>query len=143
LLDLYEEKPQAALYGVDQHWTRHESSQLLGIEQIRGELLHLRGRCRLAAGGRRGLAQALRDARALESEQSPWIGALGALLRAGCTAAGGDAAGATRLLRTAVERLDAADLCLYAAAARLRLGQLLGGDEGRALLTAGEAYMAS
>src|SRR5439155_14949880 len=121
----------------------YESSQLLRTEQIRGEMLHLRGRCRLAAGGRKAAAGALREAKALEREPAPWLGALATLLRAGCAAAVGDNRDALGLLRSAVDQLDAADLRLFAAAARRRLGHLLGGDEGRTLAAAGDTVMTS
>ena len=48
---------------------------------------------------------------------------------------------AGELLRDAVAHLDAAGNAMLAAAARRRLGQLLGGDEGTALLAAGDAFM--
>jgi len=89
------------------------------------------------------VAAALRDAKALERESAPWLGALGALLKAGCAAASGDNRDALGLLRSAVDQLDATDMRLFGAAARRRLGHLLGGDEGRTQANAGDAVMAA
>jgi len=49
---------------------------------------------------------------------------------------------AAERLRTATSRLDRAGLRMYAAAARRRLGQLLGSEEGAACLREGDATMA-
>src|SRR5262249_47813104 len=109
LIDLYAGQAKGALKCVEQHWGRYESSQLMRTQQVRGEMLHLRGRCRLAAGGRKSVAAALRDVKALEREPAPWLGALATLLKAACAAASGDNRNALTLLRTAVDQLDATD----------------------------------
>ena len=46
------------------------------------------------------------------------------------------------LLRRAIDGFDQGGLDLYAAAARRALGQLVGGDEGRALIARCDAWMA-
>jgi eukaryotic-like serine/threonine-protein kinase len=45
------------------------------------------------------------------------------------------------LTREALKGLEEADTNLYAAAARRRLGELLGGDEGRELITKADEWM--
>jgi hypothetical protein len=50
---------------------------------------------------------------------------------------------AISLLREAISGFDAADRALYAAASRRCLGILLGGDEGRDLVRAADAWMTS
>jgi hypothetical protein len=47
------------------------------------------------------------------------------------------------LLREAASGFDAADMALYAAAARRTLGKLVAGDEGRALVENAEEWMRS
>lgn len=55
----------------------------------------------------------------------------------------GDNALAVALLTDAAKRLDAVDMPLHAAAARRRLGELKGGDEGTALIAEVDTWMAS
>jgi hypothetical protein len=107
------------------------------VQLLRIEALFLRGRVAVAA--RRSPQIALDDARRLDGEKLPWASALAALLRA--CAAGGDRDKAVKLLTTAVQQLDGAELTLFAHCARYRLGQLLGGDAGSALSAAATAWM--
>ncbi len=53
----------------------------------------------------------------------------------------GDRDQAVERLRDSLKILDAAGLGMHGAATRRRLGQLLGGDEGRALLATGDDFM--
>lgn len=46
------------------------------------------------------------------------------------------------LLAAAERAFDGADMALHAASARWRRGELLGGDQGRALVQQAEAWMA-
>jgi hypothetical protein len=48
---------------------------------------------------------------------------------------------AERLMRFAAEQLGAIEMRLYAAAARRRLGQLLGGDQGRGMIDQADVWM--
>src|SRR5439155_3932795 len=74
-----------------------------------------------------------REAARLEREKAPWARALAALLGAAARKLDGDADGARARLERAVAELDAADLALYAACARRRLGELTGGADGARL----------
>ena len=53
----------------------------------------------------------------------------------------GDDEKAVNTLRQAIDLCDAAGVDLFAAAARHRLGRLLDGDEGRALVVQAETWM--
>jgi len=61
---------------------------------------------------------------------------LAELLRAGLSAARGATDDAAARLRRAADGLDAADMAMWAAVARLRLGRILGGADGDALVEA-------
>jgi len=59
-----------------------------------------------------------------------WTAPLAAILTAGVAKVEGDRASAAASLRAAVELAHAADMSLYATAARHELGLVLGGQEG-------------
>jgi hypothetical protein len=87
-----------------------------------------------------GLAD--RNAACLEHERAVWAKALARPIRAGIAYGRGDLEGARRLLVEAVALLEGVDMMLYAQAARRRLGKLIGGDEGAALVAEADAWMA-
>jgi hypothetical protein len=53
----------------------------------------------------------------------------------------GDVSGAEGALRRAIELAESAEMSLHAAAARFRLGALVGGDQGRAMIQQAEVTM--
>jgi hypothetical protein len=71
----------------------------------------------------------------------PWSNPLAMLLRAGIHAVRREREAAAGELQAAVSGLDQAELALNAAAARRRLGELQGGDEGRARVEEANAWM--
>jgi eukaryotic-like serine/threonine-protein kinase len=87
------------------------------------------------------LHAAERDARRLEREGMGWSKALSIPIRAGVAAARGDRSRAATLFAEPVQAIEAVDMNLYAAASRRRLGQILGGDEGRAQLKGADCWM--
>ncbi len=121
-------------------------SQLLRIPLLRTEALHLVGRIGLAsavAARDPGLLRAVRPVqRRLDRERGPLARGFALLLRAGTARAGGDSARAVALLRSALSELEASETLLYATAARRRLGETLGGDEGRPLVAEADAWYA-
>ncbi len=104
-----------------------------------GPLCARRGlRCRRP---RPALRSAERDARRLDREGMPWSRALSLPIRAGVAAARGDKSRAATLFALAVKQLEAVDMNLYAAASRRRLGEILGGDQGRAQVEQADSWM--
>ena len=89
----------------------------------------------------RSCAAAERDARRLDREGMAWSKALAYPIRAGVAAARGDTSRAASLFAEAVTQLEAVDMNLYAAASRRRLGEILGGDEGRAQMERADSWM--
>ena len=146
-LDLYAGDGAAARRRVEADWPHVRRALLLRNQHVRIVMRHLRARAALAevAAGAADRAARVReagaDARAIEAEGTPWGGALATLLRAGLAVLAGDAPGASALLERAEAAFTAAGMGLYAAAARRRRGELLGGDAGRGLVAAADEWM--
>ncbi|MEZ4295131.1 MAG: AAA family ATPase, partial [Polyangiaceae bacterium] len=150
-VDLYEGQGGVAWERVLGEWPRLESSLLrLGVQLTLLEATHLRARCALArarevgAGGERDdlLKAAERDARRMEKEGEAWSTPLARLVQAGIATVRGDEATARDRLLEAVTGFDAADMALYAATARFRLGQVEQGEGGQAVREAALAWLA-
>jgi hypothetical protein len=88
------------------------------------------------------LGAALADARRIEHERAPWGAAFAALIRAGAAARLGNGPEAAALFASAETSLLAADMHLFAAAARRRRG-LLEGESGAAKVLAADEMMKS
>ncbi len=133
-------------------WPALRRSLLLRINQlILIESLHHRAAIALAVAANCGAgtfqARRLRrsaehDATRIEREGMPWGNPLAQLIRAGVATLGGRGDDAVALLSAAETGFQAADMSLYAAAARRRKGELVAGDEGRTLIAAADAWMA-
>src|SRR6266540_680047 len=114
---------------------------------IRG--LDSRARCRLGMAGsnpNQREAQSLPKgaeghARAILREKTHWGDPLAHLIRAGAASTRGETERALGLLESAEAGFAAADMALHLAAARRRRGELLGGDAGRGLVAAANAWM--
>jgi hypothetical protein len=147
-VDLYRGDGHAAYERHLQQWPAIKKSMLLHAQICRVSLGELRARSALAvaaraADPRRSLRDAAYWADRLERERMPYAAALAKPLRAGVAALRGDKPGAARHLAEAADAFDAVNMGLFAAAARRRLGELLGGDEGRALADRADAWMAN
>ena len=145
--ELYQDNPAAALEECERIWRDCDRTLLLRIQFTRITISDLRGRAALAcahAGAERTqelLRRAERDARRIAAERMPWGNPLAALLRAGVAAARRDTDQAVAQLRLALEGAEQTELALHAAVARRRLGELLTGSEGRALIEAADTWM--
>jgi hypothetical protein len=131
------------LEGLRRQWPSLERTQLLRhpIDGVR--LCDLRGRAAatLALGaGPDEKPALLREARQvavwLDRRPAAWAAPHADLLRALVAAAENDRAGCARALEKAAAGFTAAELPMHAAALRRRLGELVGGEEGRAHLAA-------
>jgi hypothetical protein len=145
-IDLYRGDGQAAWRRIQRHSGAYRRSQLLRMQILRIELLELRGRSALAAALTAArplplLRSAERDARRLDREGEPWARAFAQLLRAGIAAAGAQRTRAMVHLAAAADQFEAVEMRLYAAAARHRLGTLLGGAQGHDFITEAEKWM--
>ncbi len=121
-------------------------SHLIRLQKIRIFFYERRARGALAAAQdtvdpRPLLRSAERDAQRLDREGMAWSRALAYPIRAGVAAARGDRSEAARLFAAGVTHLEAVDMNLYAAGARRRLGELLGGAEGQAQVERADSWM--
>jgi serine/threonine protein kinase len=150
-IDVYAGDPLAARDRFAACWPKITRAFLLRFQFQRVFAHYLRACSALAAAAlhagkderlvRTLLHEADRDIRRLAREAAPWAAAKTYSLRAGYAALTGDQASAASLLDRAASAFDACEMALFAAAARRRRGQLIGGNEGRALVEAAEAWM--
>jgi len=145
--EIYTGDVEVAWKHVEGQWAALESSMLLRFQVLRIEANHLRARAALASAavggdpGRVGFAEEL--ARKIEKEEMPWATPFGSLIRGAvaCQRSQPDAAAA--LLAEAVKGFEAANMRLFAAAARRRLGETTGGEKGRAQVAEADAWLAN
>jgi hypothetical protein len=82
-------------------------------------------------------------ARKLDAERAPYTRLFASMISAAAANAQGDRAGAVSHLRTATELAKSAHMELHGAAALRRLGELLDGPDGSALVRRADQAMAS
>ena len=144
-IELYTGDTEVAWRHLDTQMKSLEKSMLLRIQGLRIEATYLRARLALAsAAGRereRRLLIAEQLADKLAKEQMGWSTPMAAVIRAGLAKRRGDDAKAVLLTSQAIEGFEAADMTLYAAAARRRLGKIVGGDSGAELLKQADELM--
>jgi hypothetical protein len=127
---------------------------VLRVQFFRIETLFLRARCALAMAAatnapssqharRRFLKIARAEARRIAAEDMHWSNPIARLASAAIAALEGDRLLATGQLTEAADGFDLADMQLYAAVTRRRLGVLLDGSPGRQLVHQSDEWMAS
>jgi hypothetical protein len=150
-VDLYRGEGRRAWERVRASWPAFVGSQLPRIGMVHAQMLHLRGAAALAAAtSTPDPAEAAvlfdvaeRAARDLVRGRIVPFRPMGSLLQAGAAAARRNSERAASLLAQAAEGFDAAEMTLYAAAARRRLAELDGGETGRARGRAADECMAA
>jgi tetratricopeptide (TPR) repeat protein len=127
------------------HFEPLEQSLLARVRSIRDVSTWLKARCLLALPAevepKRRLKLVESAARVLEQGGLCHAEAWACLLRGALHAARGETDKALASLATSAQIGDERGMRLVAAAARMRRGELLGGDEGRALCALGESAM--
>ena len=145
--ELYRGEPARAWAAVVREWPRLASVQLLRLVFPRAELGYLRGRVALALHGARAdahlLAEAKAAARRLRRTRTRPAPAFAAVLEASVARFRGDLDRARARLEAAVEGFRFAELRLHEAAAKWRLGELVGGEGGAALRRDAERRLAA
>lgn len=146
-VERYAGRPAAAWRRFQERWGALEGSLLLRLQNHRITARVERAATALAAAEDAAdpepLVQvALRDAAALEREETAWCAPFTALIRGGAAALRGDRAAALDRLDEATAGFEARDLALYAAAARRQAGALHGGEKGLQQKLIADAVMA-
>jgi serine/threonine protein kinase/tetratricopeptide (TPR) repeat protein len=123
-------------------------SMLTRVQIIRVESLYLRARCALAMAAenrnsRRFLSVARANARRIARERMPWSDPLALLLKAGIASLESDTVLALRHLHAAADGFDRANMQLYAAVARRRVGAVQEDDHGREAQRHADEWMAA
>jgi hypothetical protein len=145
-IEMYTGDPEVAYRHIQGQWKVLEQSMLFRIQILKIDAMHLLARATLAsAASSKEKAQRLRIAERLAQqiakERIAWSSPFVTIIRAAIAWQRGEVANATGLLTEAVKGFDLADLALYAAATRRRLGETLGGDRGRELIAQANAWM--
>ena len=144
-IEIYTGDLEVACKHVEGQWEALENSQLFRTPGVILEAMQLRARATLAtcAAGRDDSKLRLVEklARRMERVNMSWSKPYATLLRAAVAQQRSDDEKATSLLSEAVKIFERADMRLYAAAARRRLGEKLGGERGQQLIMEADAWM--
>jgi serine/threonine protein kinase/tetratricopeptide (TPR) repeat protein len=153
--ELYRGRADIAWRLMTEHRSALRRMLVLQLQLFRVETSYLRARCALAMAAaspnasthararRRFLAMARHEARRIASENMQWANPIAHLVGAAVAYLEGESLLATGLLAEAIDGFDVADMHLYAAVARRRLGTLLGGSHGHELLRQADEWMTS
>ncbi len=145
-IELYTGDNEVAWKHIEGQWKALEDSMLMRIQVLRIEAMHLQARAALAsAANSREKEQRLRAAeklaQSIAKEGVPWATPFVFLVRAAVAHQRGDHSKTAGLLSQAIEFFDLADIDLYEAVARRRLGELLEGERGLRHIDEADAWM--
>jgi eukaryotic-like serine/threonine-protein kinase len=143
---LYQRDGAGAWVFMTSEWPALKRNLYLHLSGTRQWLYYARAQSALAAPSRvaasgETLRIAEKDARHLEGEGTAFTKCLAQVIRAGCAARRNDTAAAVRLLEAAASGFDDADMSMMSAAARWRLGEVVGGERGCTIMTQAEDAM--
>jgi hypothetical protein len=147
---LYSRQAMAAWKLVTEQWPALRRSLLLRVQYVSIESFHHRACAALALAEESGvhlserhrlLEEADHAARKIESQKMPWGNPLAHSIHAAVAASRGNDDRALALLHSAEAGFAAAHMALFTAATRRRRGELIGGEEGRALVQAADSSM--
>jgi hypothetical protein len=144
-IELYTGDTEVAWKHIEGHLKPLERSLLLRTQGLRIDVMHLRARLALASAYGAVRQERLKIARhcadQITNEHMPWSDPLANMTYSALANQQGDTSRAAAFARRALDGFEAADMALYAAAARRRLGELLAGDEGLQLINDSALWM--
>jgi len=143
---LYRQRGNEAWTFVSGSWPALQRSLLMRVEAFSIQMRSLRARAALSAAAatseesrRRDLIRlADKESRSLRSERAQWAKGLGELLSGGVEQLASRPDRALVMFTRAEDTLGEAGMLLHHVAARRARGQLIGGDEGRVLVSAAD-----
>jgi hypothetical protein len=144
--DLYSGASMVAWNRINEQWPVMVKSMLMRIQVLRIETMHLRARSAIAAAVSGGKALPfLQDAKQIAGriakEKMFWSEPIVLLVRAGIAGVQANDTEMRTLLSLAAKGFEAAEMGLFQAVTEWRLGQLIGGDEGRQMVAAAGKWM--
>jgi tetratricopeptide (TPR) repeat protein len=144
-IELYTGDAEVAFKQFEAQLPALRRSLMLRIQTVRIEARHLRARTAIASAvgshRNRRLRIAGKVAKRILREGMPWANPLALLIQAGIASSQAEHPEAIRLLSEALEGFASAEMALYEAATRRRLGEMLGGDEGNRLIKEADSWM--
>jgi len=145
---LYAGRPNEARAVLERTAAPLRRSLLLRIQVVRLVWYDFWGRTELALaiGGDQAAARlraATRWANRVTPEAMPWTNGLASLVRGGVALCENAEDIAVRAFERAAKEFDEAEMALYAAVARHRLGEVVGGERGATLIAASNAWFAA
>lgn len=144
---LYAARAADSLRILESEWSKLAEYYFLKLQNVRIEAIYLRclaliGTAHAEPKKKSGLlSQAERWAAEIQNESMRWSTPLAAMIRAGVADHRGEAEAAAEEYQAAMEGFKAAGMPLREAVAQIRLGEVLGGAEGRRLVQTGLARM--
>jgi eukaryotic-like serine/threonine-protein kinase len=145
-IELYTGDVEVAWKHIQGQWKALEQSMLFRVQVLRIEAMHLQARAALATAAtnndkKHRLKVTENMAQRIAKEKIAWALPFASLVRAGIAHQEGESSKAVNLLSEAVENFDLADIDLYAAATRRRLGEIVGSERGRQLIAEADTWM--
>ena len=122
---LYRGEGTAAFAQIERDFPALQRSLLLRVQHTRVKARWIRARCALTLGTEAGRVVARAEARRLEREGAAWAAPIADVVLAAGAVQEAHGNEAVRLLRRAADAFDRAELPMFAAATRARLGKLL------------------
>ena len=145
-IELYTDDVEVAWRHIQGQWKALENSMLMRIQVLRIEAMHLQARAALASAERSGEKErrvkvAEKLGLAIARERVTWGTPFSILVLAAVAHQRGEKSKAVALLSQAMEAFDLADIDLYEAVARRRLGELLNDERGLRHVAEADAWM--
>ncbi len=145
LIEMYRGDAEATWRAFEEHWPDYRRSFMTRMELAHHEALSVKARAELFAAGhvideRKGLAAARGTARLMARRGLPYAVGWARLVEAAVAVRSGEEVAALAALDEAEQLFDRLGMNLYVQAVRWRRGEVLGGDEGAAMVAAARSF---